>query len=115
MRYNRENVAIALKAMQRYSEVKAKRERVFYKQRMSGNRERQLETDKKLVAENQHLLPKEYRTLEQEQEVAVAPMAEKMEIDEEEEELELEKRLKSASIKQSRKLRIRRSGGFDEE
>lgn len=43
----------ALEAMVKFSEVRAKRERVFYKNRMSGNRERQIEADRKLVEENQ--------------------------------------------------------------
>ena len=44
--------------MQRVSEIRAKRERVFYKQRMAGNKERQRTANAKLVAENEHLLPK---------------------------------------------------------
>jgi len=116
VRYNRENVATALKAMQRYSEVKARRERVFYKNRMAGNRERQLEADKKLVEENQHLLPPEYRTLEQETVVPVQPMEvdmeEEMDVDEE---LELQTKMKASKIKQSRKLKMKVGGGFEEE
>ena len=56
-RYNRNLVATTLKAMQRVSEVRARRERAFYKQRMQGNRERAMAADRKLVEENQHLLP----------------------------------------------------------
>ncbi|RFU34769.1 hypothetical protein B7463_g1516, partial [Scytalidium lignicola] len=57
-RYNRDLVATTLKAMERVAEIRARRERVFYKKRMAGNKERQREVDRKLVAENQHLLPK---------------------------------------------------------
>jgi large subunit ribosomal protein L24e len=57
VRYNRELVATTLKAMQRVSEVRAKREKVFYKKRMEGNKARQREANRKLVEENQHLLP----------------------------------------------------------
>ncbi|KAL9053642.1 MAG: hypothetical protein Q9206_003854 [Seirophora lacunosa] len=58
VRYNRDHVATTLKAMQRVSEIRAKRERVFYKNRMAGNKERQKAADRKLVAENEHLLPR---------------------------------------------------------
>jgi len=43
--------------MERVEEIREKRERVFYKQRMAGNRARALAEDRKLVDENQHLLP----------------------------------------------------------
>ncbi|KZZ90169.1 Ribosomal protein L24e [Moelleriella libera RCEF 2490] len=58
VRYNRELVAKTLVAMQRISEIRSRRERVFYKKRMAGRRERELATARKLVAENQHLLPR---------------------------------------------------------
>ncbi len=58
IRYNRDLVTTTLKAMQRVSEIKAKRERVFYKNRMAGNKERAKAADRKLVAENEHLLPR---------------------------------------------------------
>jgi large subunit ribosomal protein L24e len=113
VRYNRENVATALKAMQRYSEVKARRERVFYKNRMAGNRERQLEVDKKLVEENQHLLPREYRTLVEEKTVDVPALEEEMDVDMEEE-VELKAQKKKSSLKTSRKLVMKVGGGFEE-
>src|SRR3954462_3321288 len=56
VRYNRDLVARTLKAIPRVNEIRAKRERAFYKRRMQGNRARQLEADRKLVNENQHLL-----------------------------------------------------------
>ena len=55
-RYSRELVAKTLNAMQRVEMVRRRRERVFYKNRMAGNKERQREADRKLVEENQHLL-----------------------------------------------------------
>jgi large subunit ribosomal protein L24e len=58
VRYNRDLVAKTLKAMERVSEIRQKRERVFYKKRMAGNKEREKAANRKLVAENQHLLPK---------------------------------------------------------
>ena len=59
VRYDRSLVATTLTAMERISEVRARRERAFYKKRMAGNKERQRAADRKLVAENEHLLPRE--------------------------------------------------------
>lgn len=58
VRYNRDHVATTLKTMQRVSEIRAKRERVFYKNRMAGNKEKERAANRKLVAENEHLLPR---------------------------------------------------------
>ena len=58
VRYNRDLVATTLKAMQRVGEIRRRRERVFYKKRMEGNKERERAANRKLVAENSHLLPK---------------------------------------------------------
>lgn len=59
VRYNRDLVATTLKAMSRVSEIRQRRERVFYKKRMEGNKEREREANRKLVAENSHLLPRQ--------------------------------------------------------
>jgi len=61
VRYNRELVARTLEAMTRIEQIRSRRERRFYAERMKGNRARQLEADRKLVRENQHLLPVEER------------------------------------------------------
>ncbi|KAI9727774.1 MAG: ATPase-activating ribosome biosynthesis protein [Cirrosporium novae-zelandiae] len=58
-RYNRDLVATTIKAMGRVSEIRARRERVFYKKRMAGKKARVLEEDRKLVKEQGHLLPPE--------------------------------------------------------
>ncbi|KAF8418855.1 ribosomal protein L24e-domain-containing protein [Tirmania nivea] len=55
-RYSRDLVAKTLNAMQRVEEIRQRRERVFYKNRMAGNKERQKAADRKLVIENQHIL-----------------------------------------------------------
>ncbi|EEY22757.1 ribosome biogenesis protein RLP24 [Verticillium alfalfae VaMs.102] len=41
VRYDRDLVQKTLKAMERVSEIRSRRERVFYKKRMAGNRQRQ--------------------------------------------------------------------------
>lgn len=58
VRYNRELIQKTLKAMERIGEIRSRRERVFYKKRMAGKRERELASARKLVAENEHLLPR---------------------------------------------------------
>ncbi|KAI1439804.1 ribosome biogenesis protein RLP24 [Annulohypoxylon stygium] len=74
VRYNRDLVAKTLKAMERVSEIRAKRERVFAKRRLAGKRARELATDRKLVETHGHLLPKmrgsEKRRLAEEQGLA---------------------------------------------
>lgn len=56
VRYNRDLVETTLKAMSRIEEIRQKRERAFYKNRMRGNKERALAADKKLVEQNPELL-----------------------------------------------------------
>lgn len=52
VKYNRDTVAKTLEAMQRIAEIRKKRELAFYKSRMSGNKERELEAARKLVEAN---------------------------------------------------------------
>ncbi|KAH3899128.1 probable Ribosome biogenesis protein RLP24 [Saccharomycodes ludwigii] len=56
VRYNRELVATTLKAMSRIEEIRQKRERAFYKNRMRGNKERDFLRDKELIERNAELL-----------------------------------------------------------
>lgn len=58
VRYDRDLVSRTLKAMERISAIRTRRERVFYKKRIAGKRERELAIARKLVAENEHLLPR---------------------------------------------------------
>ena len=59
VRYNRDLVSTTLKAMKRVSEIRARRQAVFFKNRMAGNRKKARAADRKLVAENEHLLPRQ--------------------------------------------------------
>lgn len=107
VRYNRELVATTLKAMQRVSEIRAKREKQFYKNRMRGNLQKQREADRKLVAENQHLLPPSERAaamelLEQEE---LETQDETMEIEDEEIEVDEVER-PQPKVKTKRKQRL---------
>lgn len=107
VRYNRDLVARTLDAMSRISEIKKKRERQFYRNRMKGNKTAQLEADRKLVAENQHLLPPEYRDQAQ----AV--------VDEETEDVEMtvlekQKKAQQAKSKIAKKQRMTVGGDVEE-
>ncbi|KAK1809355.1 ATPase-activating ribosome biosynthesis protein [Friedmanniomyces endolithicus] len=116
VRYNRELVATTLSAMQRVSEIRARRERQFYKNRMRGNKATQMEADRKLVAENQHLLPPQYRDRVQEV-LDVEAQKVDMELAEEEDlEVEEEERLKEekSKMKTKRKQRLVRGEGVEE-
>lgn len=57
VKYDRELVQKTLKAMDRIGEIRRRRERVFYKQRMAGKRAQELREARKLVASHEHLLP----------------------------------------------------------
>lgn len=56
VRYNRDLVATTLTAMSRVEEIRQKRERAFYKNRMRGNKERKIAADRKIVEQNPELL-----------------------------------------------------------
>lgn len=105
VRYNRDLVATTLKAMQRVSEIRAKRERVFYKNRMAGNKEREKAANRKLVAENEHLLPR-VRASEKKGEVV-----EEMVIEDSILELSAQKRRSNQKIKK----RLLVGGGVEEQ
>jgi large subunit ribosomal protein L24e len=105
VRYNRDLVDKTLKAMERVSEIRQKRERVFYKKRMAGNMEREKEANRKLVAENQHLLPK----MRASERTALGERGEEIE----ELPLEREKTKAFGKIKQRRKVLV--DGGVEDE
>ncbi|CAK7275260.1 ATPase-activating ribosome biosynthesis protein [Sporothrix epigloea] len=56
VRYNRELAKKTLEAMDQVAEIRARRERMFYKRRMAGNRKREALAARKLIAEHSHLL-----------------------------------------------------------
>ena len=103
VRYDRNLVATTLKAMQRVSDVRAKRERVFYKTRMAGNKEKEKAANRKLVAENEHLLPR-VRGSEKMQEVIEEPLAEEM---------TLEEPVQKVKTKRNMKQRLLVGGGVE--
>lgn len=108
-RYSRDLVAKTLNAMQRVEEIKARRERVFYKNRMAGNKQREREANKKLVEENQHLLPKGMRTATEA--TAEAEAEESMALDSSEAESEEEEMVKVKIPVKAAKRKQAVSGG----
>ncbi|RCK59389.1 Ribosome biogenesis protein RLP24 [Candida viswanathii] len=94
VRYNRDLVATTLKGMSRIEEIRQKRERAFYKNRMKGNKERQLAADRKLVEDNPELLKlREVELRRKAEKLAAKENAmeeDEEEIEEEEEDLESE-------------------------
>lgn len=130
VRYNRELVQTTLKAMERVSEIRQRRERVFYRKRMAGNKARTLEEDRKLVEENQHLLPPSERYVlpeqdmaeDEEEDMAMAvdeelqsDIEDDMEMeeddDESEEEIVAKAKSKAARLKQQKKQKMLVGGG----
>ncbi|SCU79283.1 LAFA_0B02014g1_1 [Lachancea sp. 'fantastica'] len=89
VRYNRELVATTLRAMARVEEIRQKRERAFYKNRMRGNKERDFLRDKKLVESNPELLNiRDVELARAEAKAAEAEESEEMDVDSDEEEEE---------------------------
>lgn len=120
VRYNRDLVQTTLNAMARIEEIRQKRERAFYKNRMRGNKERELALDKKLVESNPELLKmrevelriKEEKRLareerkRQEEEEEAEEQDEEMDISEEEEESEEEEQ-QPILIKNKRRSKVK--------
>lgn len=102
VRYNRDLLASTLKAMKRVGEIRQRRERVFYKQRMAGNKLRQKMEDRRLVEENSHLLPK--NQLE-----AVTGEVERIELD------QARRVAPTPAIQMKRKQRLLVGGGVEED
>ncbi|ORX49438.1 hypothetical protein DM01DRAFT_1368008 [Hesseltinella vesiculosa] len=59
VRYDRNLMATTIKAMKRVQEIRAKRERVFYKNRMAGNKEKDMAENVRLLEQNIELAPLE--------------------------------------------------------
>jgi large subunit ribosomal protein L24e len=72
VKYDRNLVAATLKAMERVEEIRARRERVFTRRRLSGKlaREKRKREDRRVVVEGEHLIAKELKDMD-----AMDPMA----------------------------------------
>ncbi|KAF1816615.1 hypothetical protein P152DRAFT_470613 [Eremomyces bilateralis CBS 781.70] len=112
VRYNRDLVATTLRAMSRVNELRAKRERQFYLNRMKGNKRRAFEEDRALVAENQHLLPPSQRDrVETAMEVDAVKEGEWAGIEAEEMDVEEEEVVVKQKGKEKKKQRLVVGGG----
>ncbi|PON21299.1 ribosome biogenesis protein RLP24 [Trichoderma gamsii] len=111
VRYDRDLVNKTMAAMKRISEIRARRERVFYKKRMAGKREKELAVARKLVAENEHLLPR-LRGSEKKRLAELAAQGEDVAL--EEELLATRKNKIKAFGGETRKLKVRVDGGVEE-
>ena len=113
VRYDRDLVAKTLKAMERVNEIRTRRERVFYKRRMAGRKERELARARRIVAENEHLLPR-LRGSEKKRLAELGADEEDIEA----EELRLrDGKKKAASMAfggEQRRLKVRVDGGVEE-
>lgn len=112
VRYNRDLVATTLKGMSRIEEIRQKRERAFYKNRMKDNKERDFASDKKLVEENPELLrlrEVELRRKAEKQAAKENAMEEEEQEDEEmvseDEEMESESESESESEEETEKVK----------
>jgi large subunit ribosomal protein L24e len=83
---------------------------------MKGNKAKQLEAHRKLVAQNQHLLPPQYRDQVEELLQEVEPQKEEMELEEDVLELEEQERLQPSKekLRAKRKQRLVRGQGVEE-
>ena len=110
VRYDRDLVDKTLSAMRRISEIRTRRERVFYKKRMAGKHEREVAAALKLVAENEHLLPR-MRGSEKKRLAEMAAAGEDVEAEE-----EAATRTNKTSVfgKEKRRMRVRVDGGVEE-
>ncbi|KAL7933534.1 ribosomal protein L24e domain-containing protein [Trichoderma chlorosporum] len=112
VRYDRDLVSKTMAAIKRVSEIRARRERVFYKKRMAGKREKELAVARKLVAENEHLLPR-LRGSEKKRLAELA--AQGVDVAAEEELLSTRKNTIKAFGGEQRRLKVRVDGGVEEE
>ncbi|EGX93405.1 60S ribosomal protein L24 [Cordyceps militaris CM01] len=113
VRYDRDLVARTLNAMQRVSAIRQRRERVFYKKRMAGKRARTLADARKLVAENEHLLPR-MRGSEKKRLAEMAAAGEDVDVEAEEERATRGYKVKAFGT-EKRRLRVREDGGVEED
>ncbi|KAI9664056.1 MAG: ATPase-activating ribosome biosynthesis protein [Bathelium mastoideum] len=120
VRYNRTLVQETLRAMERVEEIRAKRERRHYVERMRGNKSRERVENRRLVRENQHLLPPEERDavveeMEVEEQLQLPAMEQKVVqvVDEEGMEEEATLPMQKQKQKQAMKMKILLGGGVE--
>lgn len=102
-RYSRELAATTLRAMERISEIRARRERAYYKNRMAGNKERALAAAKKLIEmDEKYKMFAEKNTVEEDDLMALEEEEKWVSSDEEEEAVVEKKKVKVPVVKRRR-------------
>jgi large subunit ribosomal protein L24e len=111
VKYDRNLVQATMKAMEKIEEIRAKRERVFTRRRLSGKAQREAKRrqDQKVVVEGEHLIKKELMDLEAAR-AEMEPMVEQVRKEMEESRVLGEERIR---IKKKRKMLV--GGGTEEE
>ncbi|KAL6251066.1 hypothetical protein RBB50_001274 [Rhinocladiella similis] len=111
VKYDRTLVAATMKAMERIEAIRARRERVYTRRRLSGKaqREARKRQDLKVIAEGEHLIRKELADLEAAR-AETEPMVEEVKAQMETSRVVGEERLRQ---KQKRKMLV--GGGTEEE
>lgn len=110
VKYDRNLVAATMKAMERIEEIRARRERVYTRRRLSGKAQREAKKrqDLKVVAQGEHLIRKELADLEAAR-AEMEPMVEKVKMEMESSRLVGQERLRQ----KKRKLLV--GGGTEED
>lgn len=112
VKYDRNLVAATVKAIERIEEIRARRERVYTRRRLSGKlaREKRRLQDAKLVVEGEHLIRKELMDLEEARKELRPGAVEEVTAKMEESRVVGEERLR-----QKRKRKMLVGGGVEEE
>lgn len=107
VKYDRNLMAATLKAMERIEEIRARRERVFTRRRLSGKAQRDAKRreDRKVVETGEHLIRKELMDLERAREEGIGL----------EETQEVSQVLGEERLRQKKKTRMLVNGGVQEE
>ncbi|KAL2430371.1 Ribosome biogenesis protein rlp24 [Exophiala dermatitidis] len=113
VKYDRNLVAATMKAMERIEEIRARRERVYTRRRLSGKaqREARKRQDLKAIAQGEHLIRKELADLEAAR-AETDPMAEQVKL---EVEMDMSRVVGEERVQQKRKRKMLVGGGTEEE
>lgn len=111
VKYDRNLVAATMKAMERIEEIRARRERVYTRRRLSGKAQREAKRQQnlKVVAQGEHLIRKEMMDLEAAR-AEMEPMVEQVK-----KEMEASRVMGEERIRQKSKRKMLVGGGTEEE
>ncbi len=111
VKYDRNLVAATMKAMERIEEIRARRERVYTRRRLSGKAQREAKRrqDLKVIAQGEHLIRKELADLEAAR-AETEPMVEEVKS-----QMESSRVVGEERIRQKRKRKMLVGGGTEEE